>query len=131
MALTVVRDGSQVIPSDTLTTIQFNQIAQVMGPGSFDVTTARFTAGFSGIYNLSVSVLWNGGTPDNWTFVLRVFGATAAPAAVAADGITADTAQFVMEKGSALAVVAFQDSGNPGEVLEGTMMSITGTTHVD
>ena len=127
VALVVVREGSQLIPNDTQTTIQFNHIVQLIGgPGDFDLATSRFTAGFSGVYTVSVSVAWDGGTPDDWQFVLHVNGPLAAPAPVAAGGTAAGTVQFAMERGSSVEMVVFQDSGGPAEVVEPTFMSIVG-----
>src|SRR4051812_11954460 len=52
--------GSQLVPSDIQSLVQFNEIDYDTNPSCFDLTTSRFIVPYTGTYTVNVQVAWKG-----------------------------------------------------------------------
>ena len=117
--------GSQSIPSDVQSLVQFNEIDYDTNPNSFNLTTSQFTAPYSGTYTVNVQVAWKG-TSSGQRKVLLVRNDTTVVATgngISSHGsiLTVANATVTLRRGEILVVNGWQDSGAPVEIFSAVL----------
>jgi hypothetical protein len=117
--------GSQLVPSDTQSLVQFNEIDYDTNPTSVNLTTSQLTVPYSGTYTVNVQVAWKGTSSgqrkvllvrNNTTVVVTGAGIPAHDSILCAANTTAN-----LRRGETLVVNGFQDSGSPVEIFSAVL----------
>jgi hypothetical protein len=117
--------GSQSVPSDTQSLVQFNEIDYDTNPSSFNLTTSQLTVPYSGTYTVNVQVAWKGTASgqrkillvkNNTTVVVIGAGIPAHESILSVANTTVN-----LRRGETLVVDGLQDSGTPVEIFSAVL----------